>query len=122
MGYSTVISISTITQNSTHSSIFLKLFILSLMAQGKTELADKQNKTLLSAKWYRLKFWDLHHLWIRDLYDNSIVAYKTGTEQTTSFKEANEMIDRSYIHFYDHERIQLKTGVAPLTLRHFAYN
>ena len=92
------------------------------MAQGKTELADKQNKTLLSAKWYRLKFWDLHHLWIRDLYDNSIVAYKTGTEQTTSFKEANEMIDRSYIHFYDHERIQLKTGVAPLTLRHFAYN
>ena len=134
---------------------------------------------------------------IRDLYDNSIVAYKTGTEQTvslvldtihlamrkekkkvaaelqlhsdqgfqytspayfkltqkygitpsmsrrgncydnamaenffsilkteciyrqkpTSFNEANEMIDR-YIHFYNHERIQLKTGVAPLTLRH----
>ena len=136
---------------------------------------------------------------IRDLYDNSIVAYKTGTEQTvnlvldtirlamrrekkrvaaelqlhsdqgfqyttqayfkltqkygitpsmsrrgncydnamaenffsilkteciyrhkpTSFKEANEMIDR-YIHFYNHERIQTKTGVAPLTLRHSA--
>ena len=136
---------------------------------------------------------------IRDLYDNSIVAYKTGTEQTinlvldtirlavrkekkkvaaelqlhsdqgfqytsqayfkltqrygispsmsrrgncydnamaenffsilkteciyrhkpTSFKEANEMIDR-YIHFYNHERIQLKTGVAPLTQRHSA--
>ena len=134
---------------------------------------------------------------IRDLYDNSIVAYKTGTEQTinlvldtihlamrsekkkvaaelqlhsdqgfqytsqayfkltqrygitpsmsrrgncydnamaenffsilkteciyrykpTSLKEANEMIDR-YIHFYNYERIQLKTGVAPLTLRH----
>ena len=34
-----------------------------------------------------------------------------------TFKEANEMIDR-YIHFYNHERIQLKTGVAPLTLRH----
>lgn len=34
-----------------------------------------------------------------------------------SFKEANEMIDR-YIYFYNHERIQLKTGVAPLTLRH----
>ena len=29
----------------------------------------------------------------------------------------NEMIDR-YIHFYNHERIQSKTGVAPLTLRH----
>ena len=136
---------------------------------------------------------------IRDLYDNSIVAYKTGTEQTVNlvldtirlamhkekkrvaaelqlhsdqgfqytsqayfkltqrygitpsmsrrgncydnamaenffsilkteciyrhkpatFTEANEMIDR-YIHFYNHERIQLKTGVAPLTLRHSA--
>ena len=136
---------------------------------------------------------------IRDLYDNSIVAYKTGTEQTVnlvldtirlamrkekkkvaaelqlhsdqgfqytspayfkltqkygiipsmsrrgncydnamaenffsilkteciyrhkpnSFEEANEMIDR-YIYFYNHERIQNKTGVAPLTLRHSA--
>ena len=36
-----------------------------------------------------------------------------------SFTEANEMIDR-YIHFYNYERIQLKTGVAPLTLRHSA--
>ena len=136
---------------------------------------------------------------IRDLFDNSIVAYKTGTEQTinlvldtihlamrkekrrvaaelqlhsdqgfqytsqayfkltqkygitpsmsrrgncydnamaenffsilkpeciyrhkpVSLEEANEMIDR-YIHFYNHERIQIKTGVAPLTLRHSA--
>ena len=136
---------------------------------------------------------------IRDLYDNSIVAYKTGTEQTVnlvldtirlamrkekkrvaaelqlhsdqgfqytsqayfkltqkygitpsmsrrgncydnamaenffsilkteciyrhkpaSFKEANEMID-AYIHFYNYERIQTKTGVAPLTQRHSA--
>lgn len=136
---------------------------------------------------------------IRDLYDNSIIAYKTGTEQTinlvldtirlamrkekkavaaelqlhsdqgfqytsqayfnltqkygitpsmsrrgncydnamaenffsilkteciyrhkpATFREANEMIDR-YIYFYNHERIQLKTGVAPLTLRHSA--
>ena len=133
---------------------------------------------------------------IRDLYDNSIVAYKTGTQQTVNlvldtirmvmrrekkrvaaelrlhsdqgfqytsqayfnltkeygitpsmsrrgnpydnamaenffsilkteciyrykpatFSEANEMIDR-YIHFYNHERIQLKTGEAPLTRR-----
>ena len=36
-----------------------------------------------------------------------------------SFQEANEMID-SYIHFYNHERIQTKTGVAPLTQRHSA--
>ena len=37
----------------------------------------------------------------------------------TTFAEANEMIDR-YILFYNYERIQLKTGVAPLTLRHSA--
>ena len=33
-----------------------------------------------------------------------------------TFSEANEMID-SYIHFYNHERIQLKTGEAPLARR-----
>ena len=33
-----------------------------------------------------------------------------------SFCEANEMIDR-YIYFYNHERIQLKTGELPLTRR-----
>ena len=33
-----------------------------------------------------------------------------------TFSEANEMIDR-YIHFYNYERIQLKTGEAPLTRR-----
>ena len=133
---------------------------------------------------------------IRDLYDNSIVAYKTGTEQTmnlvldtihlamkqvkkkaaaelqlhsdqgfqytsqayfkltkqygitpsmsrrgnpydnalaenffsilkteciyrhkpATFAQANEIIDR-YIYFYNHERIQLKTGEAPLARR-----
>ena len=36
-----------------------------------------------------------------------------------TFDEATDLIDR-YIHFYNHERIQLKTGVAPLTLRHSA--
>ena len=36
-----------------------------------------------------------------------------------TFIEANDLIDR-YIHFYNHERIQNKTGVAPLTLRHSA--
>ena len=131
---------------------------------------------------------------IRDLYDNSIVAYKTGTSQAVNlvldtirmamakekvaaelqlhsdqgsqytsqayfeltqeygitpsmsrrgncydnamaenffsilkteciyrhkpktFEEANYLID-NYIYFYNHQRIQLKTGVAPLTLR-----
>ena len=35
-----------------------------------------------------------------------------------TFAEANEMIDR-YIYFYNHERIQLKTGEAPLA-RHLS--
>ena len=34
-----------------------------------------------------------------------------------TFREASDLIDR-YIHFYNYERIQIKTGVAPLTLRH----
>ena len=34
-----------------------------------------------------------------------------------TFSEADEMIDR-YIHFYNNERIQSKTGVPPLSLRH----
>ena len=36
-----------------------------------------------------------------------------------SFREAKALID-NYIYFYNHQRIQLKTGVAPLTLRHSA--
>lgn len=43
-----------------------------------------------------------------------IYRYKPKT-----FKQANDLID-SYIHFYNHERLQLKTGVALLTLRHSA--
>ena len=36
-----------------------------------------------------------------------------------TLREASNLIDR-YIHFYNHERIQNRTGVAPLTLRHSA--
>lgn len=36
-----------------------------------------------------------------------------------TLSEAQRMID-DYIYFYNHERIQTKTGVAPLTLRHSA--
>ncbi len=36
-----------------------------------------------------------------------------------TFSEAQHMID-NYIYFYNHERNQTKTGVAPLTLRHSA--
>ena len=38
-----------------------------------------------------------------------------------TLRKANEPIDR-YIYFYNHERIQTKTGVAPLSLRHSASN
>jgi len=36
-----------------------------------------------------------------------------------TMKEAKSAID-AYIHFYNYERIQLKTGMAPLTQRHSA--
>lgn len=36
-----------------------------------------------------------------------------------TFQQARDLID-DFIFFYNHERIQLKTGVAPLTLRHSA--
>ena len=162
--------------------------------------ADRPNhKWVTDISYIHTKQGVLYLSMIRDLYDNSIVAYKTGTEQTinlvldtirlairkekkkiaaelqlhsdqgfqytsqayfkltqkygitpsmsrrgncydnamaenffsilkteciyrhkpVSFEEANEMIDR-YIYFYNNERIQLKTGVAPLTLRHSA--
>ena len=162
--------------------------------------SDKPNhKWVTDISYIHTKQGVLYLSMIRDLYDNSIVSYKIGTEQTinlvldtirlamrkekkrvaaelqlhsdqgfqytsqayfkltqkygitpsmsrrgncydnamaenffsilkteciyrhkpASFKEANDMIDR-YIHFYNYERIQLKTGVAPLTLRHSA--
>ena len=36
-----------------------------------------------------------------------------------TLQQADELID-SYVHFYNHERIQTKNGVAPLVLRHSA--
>lgn len=159
--------------------------------------ADKPNsKWVTDISYIHTKQGVLYLSMIRDLYDNSIVAYKTGTEQTVNlvldtirlamkqqkkavaaelqlhsdqgfqytsqayfnltqaygitpsmsrrgnpydnamaenffsilkteciyrqkpatFSEANEMINR-YILFYNHERIQLKTGEAPLTRR-----
>ena len=36
-----------------------------------------------------------------------------------TLRDASDLIDR-YIYFYNHERIQNRTGVAPLTLRHSA--
>ena len=37
--------------------------------------------------------------------------------KSKTLQEVKELIDR-YIYFYDHERIQTKTGVAPLPQRH----
>ena len=160
--------------------------------------ADRPNsKWVTDISYIHTKQGVLYLSMIRDLYDNSIVSYKTGTRQTVNlvldtirlamkkekkrvaaelqlhsdqgfqytsqayfnltqaygitpsmsrrgnpydnamaenffsmlkteciyrhkpatFAQANEMIDR-YIHFYNHERIQYKTGVAPLSLRH----
>ena len=162
--------------------------------------ADRPNvKWVTDISYIHTKEGVLYLSMIRDLYDNSIVAYKTATQQTINlvldtirlamkkekkrvaaelqlhsdqgfqytsnayfkltqsygitpsmsskgnpydnamaenffsilkteciyrhkpktFKEANNLIDR-YIYFYNHERIQNKTGVAPLTLRHSA--
>ena len=159
--------------------------------------ADKPNsKWVTDISYIHTKQGVLYLSMIRDLYDNSIVAYKTGTEQTVNlfldtirlamkqekkkvaaelqlhsdqgaqyasqayfeltktygitpsmsrrgnpydnamaenffsilkteciyrhkpatFSQANELIDR-YIYFYNYERIQLKTGEAPLARR-----
>ena len=40
-------------------------------------------------------------------------------QKIKTFQQARDLID-DFIYFYNHERIQLKTGVAPLTLRHSA--
>ena len=162
--------------------------------------ADEPNrKWVTDISYIHTKEGVLYLSMIRDLYDNSIIAYKTGTQQTVNLvldtirlamkkekkkvaaelqlhsdqgfqytsqeyfnltqsygitpsmsrrgncydnamaenffsilkteciyrlkpktiAEARDAVD-TYIHFYNHERIQLKTGVAPLTLRHSA--
>ena len=159
--------------------------------------ADRPNsKWVTDISYIQTKQGILYLSMIRDLYDNSIVAYKTGTEQTVNlvldtihlamkqvkkmaaaelqlhsdqgfqytsqayfkltkqygitpsmsrkgnpydnamaenffsilkteciyrykpatFAQANEIIDR-YIYFYNHERIQLRTGETPLSRR-----
>lgn len=40
-------------------------------------------------------------------------------QKIATFQQARELIDE-FIYFYNHERIQLKTGVAPLQLCHSA--
>ena len=40
-------------------------------------------------------------------------------QKIKTFQQANHLID-DFIYFYNHERIQLKTGVAPFVQRHSA--
>lgn len=40
-------------------------------------------------------------------------------QKIATFQQARQLID-DFIYFYNHDRIQLKTGVAPLALRHSA--
>ena len=57
-------------------------------------------------------------------YDNALAENFFGIlkaeciyrHKPETFEEANKMID-GYIYFYNHERIQLKTGLPPLSLR-----
>ena len=169
------------------------------LLQRRFQADEPNRKWVTDISYIHTKEGVLYLSMIRDLYDNSIVAYKTATQQTVNlvldtirlamkkekkrvaaelrlhsdqgfqytsqayfkltqsygitpsmsrkgnpydnamaenffsilkteciyrhkpktFKEANDLINR-YIHFYNHERIQNKTGVAPLTLRHSA--
>ena len=43
-----------------------------------------------------------------------------ATKEYEALLKKAEKTYRNYIYFYNHQRIQLKTGVAPLTLRHSA--
>lgn len=61
---------------------------------------------------------------IRDLYDNAMAEKFFSILKTEciyrqiikSFWQAKELIDE-FIHFYNHDRIQIKTGEAPLARR-----
>lgn len=54
---------------------------------------------------------------IRDLFDNSIVAYKTSPSADGYPNTAQELID-DYIHFYNFERFQMKYRLMPSEKRH----
>ena len=66
-------------------------------------------------------------LWRRISFPSSKQNVFTATNRPLSpkhtrpaaFRKVNGMNNR-YIDFYNHKRIQLKTGVAPLTLHHSA--
>lgn len=61
-------------------------------------------------------------------YDNAMAENFFGILKTEciyrqkikTFQQANELIDE-YIYFYNHERLQTKTGLAPLSLRQTSF-
>ena len=80
-------------------------------------------KDIVSEQAYEIQQLRMENKLLRDfLYctgGNFFSIFKTECiyrHKPSSFSEANEMIDR-YIHFYNHERIQLNTGEAPLAQR-----
>ena len=63
-------------------------------------------------------------LTLREIGDELGLSYKQMRDwsyrhKPKTFQKADDLIDK-YIHFYNYERIQTKTGMAPLTLRHSA--
>lgn len=68
------------------------------------EKISQQQRKCFETYGYR-RIWQ----WLKN--NEGIYRHKPAT-----FSEANEMIER-YFHFYNHERIQLKTGEPPLTQR-----
>ncbi|BAL00122.1 hypothetical protein OBV_29230 [Oscillibacter valericigenes Sjm18-20] len=59
-----------------------------------------------------------------DKYQGNAVSLTYPEAGTTAFSSnlIGQRRTHPFIYFYDHERIQLKTGVAPLTLCHSYLN
>lgn len=93
-----------------------------------TELADEirtcQRSTGNTYGYRRVWLW-LKHRKIHNgnaMAENFFSILKTECiyrHKPKTFQEADDLIDK-YIPFYNYERIQTKTGMAPLTLRHSA--
>ena len=67
----------------------------------------------------QIKLMEEEILLMRENFFSILKAECIYRHKPKTLREANDLIDR-YIHFCNYERIQTKTGVAPLTLRHSA--
>ena len=99
---------------------------MSSKPETDTDLADKIKECQSAAD----KTYGYRRVWLSmsskgNPYDNAMAENFFSILKTEciyrhkpkTLKEADDLIDR-YIHFYNYERIQTKTGVAPLALRH----